>query len=147
MTGQEAFFFFLSYANGPGSYRYMSNKLCTYCHHYTSINTLLYPGVLCMPLYVQPTFTLHTIAASPGRLLQCNAWWISRCPICAVMIKSGGLKVKSAGFLFFFKAEIWSPQPFVRLCALQSCRATPAVEGQVCELQSSHSVLKNVFST
>lgn len=75
---------------------YILNKLWTYCTHYTSINTSLHPEGLCMLPYVQPTCAQSHQPLAP--VLQCNAWWISRCPIWAVMIKRKGLKMKSAGF-------------------------------------------------
>lgn len=66
-----------------------------YCTHYTSINTSLHPGGPCMPPYVQPTCT---VSLTTGPLPQSNAWWISRCPIWAVMMQRKGSLMKSAGW-------------------------------------------------
>lgn len=41
---------------------------------------------------------MHTISITPGCLLLRKAWWISGCPIWAVMIKRKGSKVKNTGF-------------------------------------------------
>lgn len=42
---------------------------------------------------------MQAISLTPDLLLRCNAWWISRCPNWAAMIKRKSWKVKSAGFL------------------------------------------------
>lgn len=102
---------------------YMINKLCTYCTHYTSVNSSLNPGGSCLLPYVQCTCT----QSHQPRVPSCSVMH-GGCPIWAVMIKRKGSKMKNAGF-FLQRRNLVVMAFCTSLCSAVLSWATALQEG------------------